>query len=42
MAFNLEQENARHAAGWRGFVVFTTVSTISVAVVLLLMGATLL
>jgi hypothetical protein len=42
MAFNLEQENARHAAGWRGFVIFTTVSTLAAAVVLLLMGATLL
>ena len=42
MAFNLEQENARHAAGWRGFVIFATVSTLAAAVVLLLMGATLL
>ena len=42
MAFNLEQENARHAASWRGFVVFATVSSIAVAIVLALMAAALL
>ncbi len=42
MAFNLEQENARHAASWRGFVIFATVSSIAVAIVLALMAAALL
>ena len=42
MAFDLEQENARHAASWRGFVMFATVSSIAVAIALELMAAALL
>jgi hypothetical protein len=42
MAFDLERENVRHAAGWRGFVVFMTVSAIAAASLLLLMAALLL
>ena len=42
MAFDLEQENARHAASWRGFVVFATVSSIAIAIALALMAAALL
>jgi len=41
MAFDLEQENARHAAAWRGFVVFSTVSILAIAIVLGLLAATL-
>ncbi len=42
MAFDLEQENARHAASWRGFVIFATVSSFAVAIALVLMAAALL
>ena len=42
MAFDMERENARHAASWRGFVVVTAISAIAVAIVLALMAATLL
>ncbi len=42
MAFNLEQENARHAASWRGFVIFATVSSIAVVIALALMAVALL
>ncbi len=42
MAFDLERENARHAAGWRGFVTTMTVSVLAVAIVLALMAAALL
>ncbi len=42
MAFDLEQENARHAASWRGFVIFATVSSVAVAIALALMAAALL
>ncbi len=42
MAFDLERESARHAAGWRGFVAIMTVSVMAVAVVLALMAALLL
>ena len=42
MGFDMERENARHAASWRGFVVVATVSAIAVAIVLLVMAAMLL
>ena len=42
MAFDLERENARHAASWRGFVIFATVSSLAVAIALALMAAALL
>ncbi len=42
MAFDLEQENARHAASWRGFVIFATVSSVAIAIALALMAAALL
>ncbi len=42
MAFDLEQENARHAASWRGFVTFATVSSIAVVAALALMAVALL
>ncbi len=42
MAFDLEQENARHAAGWHGFVVFSTISVIAIAMTLGLLAAALL
>ena len=42
MAFDIEQENARHAAGWKGFVLFTTVSTVAVVLALALMALFLL
>ena len=42
MAFDLEHENERHTAGWRGFVTFATVSSIAVAAMLLIMAAVLL
>ena len=42
MAFDLDQENARHAAGWRGFVIFTTLSSLAAAIVLGLMAVALL
>ncbi len=41
MAFELERENAQHAANWRGFVTFMTASSITVAIVLALMAVTL-
>ncbi len=42
MVFDLEHETARHAAAWRGFVVFLTASVIAAAIVLALMAAILL
>ncbi len=42
MAFDLEQENARHAASWRGFVIFAMVSSFAVAIALALMAVALL
>jgi hypothetical protein len=42
MAFDLEQENARHAATWKGFMTFTVISCVAIAVVLILMALTLL
>jgi hypothetical protein len=42
MAFDLAHENARHAASWRGFVIFATVSSIAVAIALALMAVALL
>ena len=42
MAFDLQQENSRHAATWRGFVIFATVSSIAVAIALGLMAVALL
>ena len=42
MAFDLEHENERHAASWRGFVVFATVSSVAVAIMLMIMAAVLL
>jgi hypothetical protein len=38
MAFNIEVENARHAAGWSGFVKFITISSVLIAITLLLMA----
>ena len=42
MAFDIERENARHAAGWKGFVLFTILSTVSVVIALALMALFLL
>lgn len=38
MALNIEQENQRHQAGWQGFTKFVTYSSVSIAVVLILMA----
>ena len=42
MAFDIEQENARHTAGWKGFVLFTCLSTVAVILALVLMALFLL
>ncbi len=42
MAFDIEQENARHTAGWKGFVLFTCLSTAAVILTLVLMALFLL
>jgi hypothetical protein len=42
MAYNMEQETARRAATWNGFVVFLTASVVATAVVLGLMAVALL
>ena len=42
MAFDIEQENVRHAAGWQGFVLFTCLSAAAVIAALVLMALFLL
>ena len=42
MAFDIQQENERHAAGWKGFVLFTTLSSVAVIAALVLMALFLL
>ena len=42
MALDLDREIARHNAGWAGFCKFLTISTVAIAIVLLIMAATLL
>ncbi len=42
MAFDIEQENVRHTAGWKGFVLFTCLSTAAVIAALALMALFLL
>ena len=42
MAFDIEQENARHTTGWKGFVLFTCLSTAAVILALVLMALFLL
>ena len=42
MAFDIEQENARHSAGWKGFVLFTILSSAAVVAALVLMALFLL
>lgn len=42
MAFDMKEETLRHQNGWKGFVIFCTLGSIGVIVVLALMAATLL
>lgn len=42
MAFDMKEETLRHEAGWNGFVMFCTLGTIGVILVLAIMAATLL
>ena len=42
MAFDIERENTRHAAGWKGFVLFACLSSAAVLIALALMALFLL
>ena len=42
MAFDMREETLRHQAGWKGFVIFCTLGTIGVLLVLVIMALTLL
>lgn len=42
MAFDMREETLRHQAGWKGFVIFCTLGSLGVILVLAIMAATLL